>query len=815
MNLDAGLCVFEGRDARRVEADKGDELQQAQHLLERLARISSPFVIMLDEFEVIQTPALVNFTRQMIENMPAGSVLVIASRSTPDIGLGRLRARGQLLDINPRALRFSFDETARFLQDNCQLALHDKEIATLYRCTEGWITAIYLASLSLQDRQDKAAFVASFSGSNLELAEYLTEDILLRQPEACRQFLLDSSVLSQLNVSLCAAVTGFSESDSADMLQGLERNNLFLVPLDSGHEWFRYHNLFASYLKGSLERRFPGRTQELHHRAAVWYLRQNRSVPAINHLLEGGAPGEAAEQIDLIITELTDAGRSHLLLRWVDRLPTDVLECYPRLCLAYAWSLALHRRYQQALGWVGRIEKWRREDGELFVREAQTIRCLVLVLTDRIEEGYQLCSQHIERMPEEEMFQYGSVANALAISMVATGRYDKAKRLLSRILLRNTQRNSNVMRTIAFGIEAVIDLLQGRLGTAIARLEVTMERNCEQSAGGFFGGKPSLDIISSLMLYELDELKEVKRRLSDAIPYAKESSPPDSLISCHILLARIAYLDGDRNGYERHLADLEQIGLQAGSSRIVCSAWLERTRTAILENRLDSAQVMLGSVEATGDWEEPDILFYANDVDVPSIARARLSIAKGEYTTTIDALNLAIKANRQKNLFRRLLKLRLLLALALDGLGDESQAFEEITEALRLASHEGFVRSFLDEGDALGALLQRWARVGRQACAGLGIEAHFLDRLLQRFADRSDQTAVTEKDQTDQQEVLTGRERQVIRFLAEGLSNKAIAEKMFLSVFTVKSHLRNINSKLGARGRTEAIAIARAQGLLK
>ncbi|MFV3371295.1 LuxR C-terminal-related transcriptional regulator [Pseudomonas sp. NY15435] len=786
--------------------------QQMQNLLEELSEYAHPFALLLDEFETIQNPAVLNFVQQLIDALPSCGVLGLASRSTPDIGLGRIRARGQLLEFNPGALRFSLEEATRFIREKRALPLRDPEIATLYRCTEGWITAIYLASLSLQGRSDHAAFVSSFSGSNLELAEYLTEDILARQSEQCREFLLKTCVLDQICVPLCDAVTG--AHDAEEMLAYAERANLFLFPLDSEHQWFRYHSLFASYLRDALERRHPGLSAQLHRRAANWYLEQQRPVPAIDHFLRADDREEAARHLARNVGEFTDVGRSRLLLRWLDQIPAATLKQYPSLCLGYSWTLALHRRYEDALASIALIHH--DSDGEQPVAlEAETIRCLLLALTDQVEACCEASQEQIRRIPEEEQFQYGVIANSLGYSLVATGRYEEARRLLSRAILRCSQSRTQSMGTVASCIEGVLDMIQGRLGNAVARLQAASQRQASAGPERMLAGRPSLEITLSIALYETDALDEVEHLLSEVLPHSKESSPPDSLISSHVLLARIALLRGDREHWLRLLADLEQIGQQAGSARVICSAWLERARAATLENRLESARQALRYAELHGDWERPGILLNGNDVDTPSIARWRLRIAQGDCEEPERQLHIAVADAQERQYHRRELKLRLLRALALNSLECTEEAFEELTEALRFASHEGFMRTFLDEGARMGSLLQRWAVPYQAQSRALGIEPRFLTTLLQRFAGPSQGDAQSSGGTVGSvAEGLTIREIQVIRLLAAGHRNKVIAEKMFLSEFTVKSHLRNINAKLGAQGRTEAVAIARARGLL-
>ncbi|MEG1626434.1 LuxR C-terminal-related transcriptional regulator [Pseudomonas sp.] len=805
------------------ELSKGDALEvdtpacfnaaeQLQELLERVSSFVKPFSIVLDEFEAIENPSVLDFIQRLMDALPPCGVLVIASRTTPDIGLGRIRARGQLVEINPAALRFSLEEATRFIRDKRQLTLRDNEIATLFRCTEGWITAIYLASLSLQGRTDPAAFVASFSGSNLELAQYLAEDILARQSEDCRLFLMQTSILDQLNAPLCDAVSG--RNDSQAMIEHLERSNLFIFPLDNDHQCFRYHSLFASYLKDALNRQFPGRAVTLHHAAAQWYFEAERPIPGIEHLLQAGATAEAASRLAIYAGQLMAEARSRLLLSWLDRIPATYLELHPNLNIAYAWALALHRRYRDALKIVEQLEARADEDTrKLFKLEARTIRCMVLAITDQVDACYVAGLEHIDQIPLDEVFQYGVVTNSLAFSMLVTGRHEEARRLFSRAFKRSSPDRVTYLTTVTDCIEGVLDLTQGRLGNALARLQAAAQRQWVDNRSSAFGGKTSLNITLSLALYESDALEEAEHNLAEALPHAKDGSPPDSLISSHVLLARIAYLKGERDTWLRYLAELEQIGRQSGSDRVVCSSWLERARVATLENRLDVAAQALRSANLISSWERPGLIFHGSDVDLPSIARLRLQIAQGGCVDAAAQLQDAIVQANHRQQYRRKLKLRLLLAMALDGAGQPEEGFAHLTKALRFASHEGFLRTFLDEGSRLAELLQRWAVSYQARASSLGIETRFLTTLLQRAGNLGDSSSASPGD-SDTRESLTTREIQVIQLLAAGLRNRAIAQKMFLSEFTVKSHLRNINAKLGAQGRTEAVAIARAKGLL-
>ncbi len=816
-DLDRFVAHLEaGFEQLRAQDDAAPEHDDEPDLIERIAEHERPFAIVLDEFEVIQGAAILDYVHRLLEALPPQGTLVIASRTQPDIGLGRIRARGQLLEIGPSALRFSLDEAAAFVRERQHLTLQDKEVATLHRCTEGWIAAIFLATLSLHKRSDPASFLASFSGSNQDIAQYLAEDVLARQDECSRDFLLRSSVLDAMCAELCDAVLG--RDDSRQMIEQLERAGLFIFRLDDEGAWFRYHSLFANFLRSRLNREHPGMAASLHRAAAAWYQQAGRPVPAIEHLLYAGAQGEALDAISGCAQEMQEAGRIRLLARWFDRISPDTLATRPRLAIVQAWTLALNRRHDQAMKVLDTVLQAAEARPELAQLElaTQTVRCALLAMTDRVEECIELGMPHIGKLPLDQSFQYATVANSLAFSMVSTSRYDEARQVLSRAMQRDTVRRSSLMRGVADAIEGIIDLLQGRLGQALARLRSASERRGAflQAAGS--GGKSTVDVPLAMALYESDELDEAERTLADTLPYVKVNGTNDSLIASHLLTARIAHLRGDRDLAQRTLAALEQLGRDDGNPRVVCSAWLERARHATREGRLDAARQALHSAGLVSGWLRPGVSMHANDVETPFFAEARLSIAQGDCAALPATLRAAIDEAMSLRRHRRALGLQVLLAASLECSGQAEEALSSLTEALRAASEEGYVRVFLDEGEILVALLRRWVGRHRHDCDSMGIAEHYVATLVDKLGSGQTAEGATAQREAGSPDgdALSSRELQVLKLLALGLRNKVIAERLFLSEFTVKSHLRNINSKLGATGRTEAVAIGRQRGLI-
>lgn len=766
------------------------------HLLSALETTRQPFTLFLDEFEVLQSTGSLELLRELWEAFPPGGQLVIASRSTPNLKLGQLRAQGQLLELTADALRFELDETRRFLHERLGPALSESAVETLQSRSEGWVAALHLAALSLQDRRDPGAFVATFSGSQHELAEYLTEDILAHLPDPLRDFLLKTSVLERFCAPLCNALT--EGSDAAERLEQVQRLGLFLIPLDNHGQWFRYHRLFAGFLRHVLARRPEQELRTLHRTAAKWHLQHGIPLEAIEHLLKIDDASAAVEQLDQHLDALLNSGRFRALLRCLDQLPVALVDRHPRLALVHAWTLLLARRYQQALQVVERNPS---------TPESKVIQCVLLAFSDQIKATCDLGASLFACLPETEIQQRGLLGTCLAYCLFASGHTEKAREVLASLSRPSGQSSLVVVESVTDGIESVIELVQGNLTAARARVEAVAHQRMRDSEEQWLAGRMSIDAMRAQVRYEAGELDQAQHILLNAPAFSTLSAGPDVLICSHILLARIAYLQGQRAGWMNQLATLEQLGRQGGPCRLLCAVWLERARIATLEGHLDQAAQALRSAEFNNGWERPGLLLYGNDVDTLFIARQRWRIARGEHAQASGELRDALAEAERCEHWRRALKLRLLLSMAEKAGGHQDEAFDALVPALQWASREGFIQIFVEEGERLGQLLREWLVKVGPSCSSLEISPDFVHHLVQRIGGTGS-ASDTEVQQ------LSPRELDVLRLLAGGNRNQSIADRLCLSLHTVKTHLRNISSKLGAEGRTEVIAIARARQLI-
>ncbi|CAB3773361.1 MULTISPECIES: LuxR C-terminal-related transcriptional regulator [Burkholderia] len=805
-HLHAGLMALHPSVA---DESSGDTMS----LIARLAGLAHPFTIFLDEFEALHNPAAIGYVRQLIECLPINGEIVIGSRHVPEIGLGRLRVRGQLLEFSHGDLRFSLEETRQLLERQPHLALTGRHVEMLHERTEGWITAIHLFALAISNYRDVGQFIKSFSGSHAELAQFLAEDILQRLADDHRDFLLRTSILGELNESLCNHVA--QREDSRVQLEILSRNNLFLIPLDSQHFSYRYHGLFASFLRDRLKVTQPDLFFQLHLRAAEWLRSHGRPLLAIDHLLYDKNQREAIALLDAHAGSLLTQGRVRRLSRWYDRLSPALLRNEPALRLTFGWALVLNRRHGEAQriidDFLADVPASRNPE---HVREARALSCLQLSMTDQIEACYPASEALLADVTPAHTLQFGVLVSIVAYCMIAAGRFDDARQTMARALQSDRQLNASFIRSLSDAQEGGIDLIQGRLGEAFARLERSYERAVSTGSNTVPGGRAVIGIPFAEVLYERNALERAQRVASEWLPYVRENGTVDAFIQAYLLLSKIAVVAGDVDSSKRYRQELEDAGLEMGLIRVVASAKLEAARILWLNHDLKGALSLLDQAEATQVWKDgAGYSAPVHDIESVDVMRWRLMIAKGEGAHAASQLKAGLRAAQSAQRHRRALKLRILLSTALMATGQTNPAMQTLTEALQIASREGFVRIFLDEGESVAALLRIWFNRHRENADRLDISATLCEQLLDTLSVAPLPSAPASAD-THSSTALTKRELQVLRYLADGARTRAIADTLFVSEVTIKAHLRNINAKLGAHGRVEAVAIARRQGLL-
>ena len=792
----------------RDEHRSGSEL--AVSILDRVSAQSGPFVLFLDECENIRNPAVSAFVTQLIDSLPPGAQLIVGTRTVPSMGIAKLRARGQLLEIAPEELRFSAEEAGDFLTRQRRLVLKQEDVRRLHNTTEGWIAALWLASVALEKRANTEEFISGFAGSNAEIADYLAEDVLARQSEQSREFLLKTCILDQLIPDLCDAVCG--RDDSAEQLKRIERANLFLVPLDESRSAYRYHSLFSGFLRGQLRRLKPEWKVPLYRAASDWYLGQKRPIPAITYALRAGDAQLSLSLIEQQIDSMLGEGRLRLLSQWFDALPAEALDSSPKLKLIQAWAVNLTRGPHQALALVERLETQRMHDAD---GEAQllALRPMLLGMSDSIEQSYALGRERLPLIKPEFTFPRSMLAQTLANTSMILGNLTEARGYADEARQLHVSRASRFNFALADSVDGAIDLMQGRLKQATVRLRraagVSGEDVVNSTSRNAYSG-----VLLAEALYEAGDVERAERLFGVFVPMLQQLGLPDHLITAHVLLARIVGDRGDRDYALQLLADLESVGHRLSLLRVVASARLERARGLIMRGDHAAAREQLDRAGDSALWQQMSVRAYvANDLLNHPIGMLRWLIHSGAVGEAIPQIKQRLEDAERASFHRRALKLRILLAEALSRDGQRKPSMRILEKALDYASGEGFVSTFLEEGPAIQGMLTEFLNA-REGSAAEGSNAEqFLRRIARQSSSATDRAAAVEM-QRSTVDALTSKEIQVLELLAQGYSNDAMASKLFVSESTVRTHLRNINVKLQAGNRTQALVIARRLKLI-
>lgn len=786
----------------------------ALEIVARLAEHEGAFAVFLDDFERIQEPAVLGLIREIIEHLPRRGQFVIGSRTLPDLALGRLRARGQLLEIDSTELRFSVEETSDFLISRRQLALTQEDLLKIHSRTEGWVTALWLASLALEGHNSPDSFIERFSGANQTIADYLAYDVLELQPEPVRQFLLRTSILRHLNVPLCQAL--LPDSDASAILQHLAATNTFLTPLENDENTYRYHSLFAEFLKSRLQEEYPEESPRLHRATSQWFESQHRPVPAIDHALEGHDYPRALALLQQYASSLLSQGRMRLLSRWFSAFPAEQLRKDENLQMIWIWALCFTRGPTEAMDMLE--ETGLESSTNPAIRpHVLAIRPLMLGVMDRQEEAIEIGEKGLPELPTCQPFAAMAMINSMASAYSVMGLYDKARKLLDGVRDAQSDHASAFNAMYSETVEGIIDMQEGRQRQAAARFRLAVGATRQTASFNQASGNAWAGVLHASAVYESNQLELAARLLHVYGPLARDVGLPDHMLLADIMLARIAFSKGDIDQAFRLLTELEHLGHVRQLPRVVATTRLERSRLLLFQGRAEAARQELDRAGDADLWQRVSTLrLPANDLKYQALARVRWEILAGNPEEALTSLERMIDEAHAEHRFRRELKLKLLTAIALHRCTRVREALEVMKQVILVAANEGYQRLIIDEGPAAGMLVMLCLQTMKEATQEQGdpiITGH-LHTLVDAFGPEIKEQVTAGEAEDTLLDPLTRKEIRVLQLLSEGYSNSAMAEKLFVSDSTVRTHLRNINSKLNASSRTQAVAIARRLGIV-
>ncbi|HLF75142.1 MAG TPA: LuxR C-terminal-related transcriptional regulator [Anaerolineales bacterium] len=806
-------------------------------LLNEIITLPEGFILVLDDYHVIDSRTVDEALTFLVEHLPPQMHLVITTREDPALPIPRLRARRQLIELRAADLRFTPSEAAEFLNQVMDLHLSAEDVAALENRTEGWIAGLQLAALSMRGHQDVAGFIRGFAGDHRYIVDYLVEEVLQRQPEPIRSFLLQTSILDRLSGPLCDAVIGNHPDGTGQpggkaRLETLQRGNFFLLPLDDKRHWYRYHHLFADVLHMHLITEQPDQVPALHRRASEWYEQNGSAADAIRHALAAKDFERAANLIERAVPAMRRSRQESTVLGWLRALPDELFHSRPVLSVHYAGALLLsgnlegvEPRLRDAERWLDTMadigerpdaspdassadmvvvdeEEFRRLPGWIAIYRAASALAL-----DDVHGTVRYARRALDLVLEDDHLGHGAAAGFLGLVYWRSGDLEAAHRSWADGIAR-LQGAGHISDAIGCAIAlADIRITQGRLHDAMRTYEQALKLATEQGTRAL-RGTADMHVGISDLKREHNDLNAATQHLLRSQELGELAGLRQNRYRWRAAMARIRESQGDLDG----ALDL----LQEAEPLYVSDFFPNVRPVAALKTRVWVAQGRLG--EAL-DWAREQGLFAEGPLSYPRefehITLARILLARYKSDRTDSSIRVAI------GLLERLLQaaeaggrtgsaieILILQALAHQALGDIPPALAPLERALTLAEPEGYVRIFLDEGPPMAGLLLE--------TAGRGIMPDYTGKLLEAFNDERHRSEGDSPLPASQPliEPLSQRELEILRLFKTELSGPEIAHELVIALSTVRTHTKSIYSKLNVNNRRAAVKRAAELNLI-
>ena len=781
-------------------------------IINEISKCTAPFVLVLDDFHALHEQPVLDFFSSLIENAPSSMHVILISRTDPLIPLSHLRVRNELVEIRADQLRFTQDEIETFLSKVMTLELSITDITSLQVRTEGWIAGIQLAALSMQDCEDIHAFVTAFAGSHHYIIDYLTEEVLKRLPEKTSTFLLRTSILSRMCGSLCDAIVEPDPNDQFNgqkILEELERKNLFLVSLDDTRHWYRYHQLFSDVLNRYLENLYPQLPSKLHKRASQWF-EQNGYIPeAIDHALMAGDLDQATKLIEQNGVLLLIRGEVKAVLKWIT-VVEPLSQTHPWLYIYKAWAYALSGDLDRVDGMLEKAEELifplKPSQEVMIMRGCIASACAHQAnLMGDAYKAADFARQAIEVLPDVDLVSRSLRAvstSLLGDATLMTGDLEEAKRAYIESA-RICQAAGDVHLTIVINSNlANILVEQGVLRQAARIYSDTLSLATRPD-----GHKA---LIAGRLLVELSQVYYEWNQLENAYQYAQQS-----LNLCrqwgNMDLQAVGFAQLARLEHVYSHSDEMQAAFQA-AEQLVNGYDLAPRYFIWVMSALARLQINQGNLERATHFIQKtgiDLDSKAGASEIPYllepmyVTSMRLFLARRKFNHALGLSQRLLHQAEAGNRIGRVIEMLILQALAYHGKNDKEQALAVLDRAILLAHPDGYVRVFLDEGEPMAKLL--FQSKARQAGGS------YLSKLLSNLSTESGQALPNNQLLI---EPLTKRELELLALIEQGCTNQDIANRLVISIPTVKRHISNIYSKLGAKNRTQAISLGKELNLL-
>ena len=823
-------------------------------LINDLDAASGEMLLALDDYQFIASPEVHAVVAFILDHSPHNFHLLIASRSDPPLPLARLRARGQLVELRAAELRFTPAEAGQFLNDVMGLQLDDRSLEVLEERTEGWVAGLQMAALSMRDRKDVPRFIEGFSGTNRFILDYLLEEVLATQPPEIQQFLLCTSILDRLTAPLCEVVLeavkleGWNKDQSStaiqpagslncqSILEYLERSNLFLIVLEDERQWYRYHHLFADLLRARLDQLHPGFSLRIHTLAATWYETHGFYEEAIHHALAARDYPNAARLVEAVAENAWLNGQYASILAWMNAIPAELIHTRPWLCIWIAWAYTQMGVSQDIDRWITAAEQVIKnqskdnsaiaapdasQDALALMNEIAALRAFSVSFSHDYDRSIELAETVLKNPPLKNkkvaQFTRCNILHLLSSMYFVTGNLLKAEQTcLETIELAN---DMGIMLRLLHCTNKLILVhkVNGRLHRSYQLIDETFSL-LQQQGFQYYFAVVQLSFRKIELLYEWNQLEEFQHLVDFVLNQKMLADVPYLLVDFYHVQALDCLIKQDYSGSQAALDKAKELARQS----YIWEGLTWRTEKLQIRLWLESGKLPLAVVWSSQPFEDQDeILRFPTETG--ALAQARILLEQADYDEALTLLDRLVNLAEAEGRNGSLIEIRALKAIALLGLENIRQATAEVESALALAEPEGYVRTFIDEGQPMLKLL---SRVAKDASSPHAKYAH---RLLTECREDKGSARINLQHNVSPEdrimplpdasnasliEPLSVRELEVLQLLALGRTNQEIANQLIVATGTVKAHAANIYRKLDVANRTEAVARARQLGIL-
>lgn len=793
-------------------------------LINQIAELTEPFVLVLDDYHVLDSKPVDDLMKFLLDYLPPPLHLVITTREDPSFALSRMRARGEMTEIRVADLRFTADEAADFLNTGMQLKLSANQVALLEARTEGWIAGLQMAAISMNGHHDMDAFIESFTGSHRYILDYLVDEVLQNQPEDIVDFLLQTAMFERLSAALCAAVT--EQENSQAILERLDRSNMLIVPLDNERHWYRYHHLFADVLRAYARQQYPQQVPIWQKRASIWYEQNGFRSQAVEYALAAQDFEHAAGLVELSWPVIPQGISPVTWLNWANQLPDEAFEVRPVLSAGCAWTLIDQGELDAAELHLQTVDRW------LKAVEAEDDAPTAMVVTNHAQfealagttaSAYAYLSQarhdldatiyHAERalelLAKHEQYWRGGAALFLGMAHWTKGNLSNAYAAITESIASLRAADNLYFQIFGTVILAEISVIQGQLRKALGHYQQALQlAQADNVNAATAQVSVSLYVGLGNLYREWDNLERAHHYIQTGFALRERAILAGSAYSLSITMAHICEAQGNLEEALNWLNQAER-DYQATANPNLRPIPTLKAKLLLKQGRL--AEATAWAEDQTNHLNQDDDLSFLLEFDYLTLVRVKLAQYAQQpdvqiLESALDLLERLLQAAESGGRTGSIINILIVQALTHQAQENLSEAIVAIKRALTLAEPESYIRIFADEGQPMRQILS--------ASLADGASPAYVTRLIQTI-DRALTDTTSEPDPNAMLiEPLSTREREVLRLMADGLSNQAIADELFIAISTVKKHVNNIFGKLGVANRTQAVNRAREMKLV-